>query len=292
MPLPISAHGRSLRVARDAYMFRGLDQSLRRRERSSTVVSFFLHILIITAVLWFGMMAHNRVVQTAETTVAPIHITLYDPPPPVMQVAKVEGGGGGGGAHHLVAPIRAHLPTFAKTTIIPPVITRINSPKLPVEPTVEVRLPQESAIPKLGVPNSPQVAMASQGEGSNNGFGFGLGGGIGTGHGAGQGPGSNGGYGGGVMTVGGGVSAPEVIHSVQPQFTPEARSSNYQGVVGIQLIVDSRGFPQDVRVVRHLGMGLDQEAIEAVRQYRFKPAVFQGHSVSVQMIIDVDFRLN
>jgi periplasmic protein TonB len=100
------------------------------------------------------------------------------------------------------------------------------------------------------------------------------------------------GFGGGVMSVGGGVSAPEVIHSVQPQFTPEARRQNFQGVVAVQLIVDSQGFPQDVRLVHHLGMGLDEEAIAAVKQYRFRPATYEGRSVSVQMVIDVDFRLD
>lgn len=146
-------------------------------------------------------------------------------------------------------------------------------------------------MPRLGAPHSLQVAMTSQGQGGPNGFGFGLGGGVGSGHGTGQGPGSDRGFG-GVMSVGGGVSAPEVIHSVQPQFTPEARSQNLQGIVAIQLIVDSQGSPQDVRVVRQLGMGLDEEAIAAVKQYRFRPAMYEGHPVSVQMVIDVDFRLD
>ena len=67
---------------------------------------------------------------------------------------------------------------------------------------------------------------------------------------------------------------------------------NFQGTVGIQLIVDAQGNPQDVRVVHHLGMGLDQKAIDAVRQYRFRPAMYQGHPVAVQLVIDVDFRLH
>ena len=62
--------------------------------------------------------------------------------------------------------------------------------------------------------------------------------------------------------------------------------------VSIQLIVDSQGNPQDIRVVRHLGMGLDEKAIEAVRQYKFKPAMYQGHPVAVEMVIDVDFHLH
>ena len=94
------------------------------------------------------------------------------------------------------------------------------------------------------------------------------------------------------MSVGGGVSAPVVIHSVVPEFTESARSANYQGTVSIQLIVDPQGNPQNVHVVRHLGNGLDEKAVAAVKQYRFRPAMYQGHPVAVQMIIDVDFHLH
>jgi TonB family protein len=157
---------------------------------------------------------------------------------------------------------------------------------------MQVQMPDTNAPAHLGAPDSPQIVLASQGAGSGSGFGHGLGGGIGIGHGSGAGPGSGGGYGGGLMSVGGGVSAPQVIHSVDPEFTSEARQANYEGMVAIQLIVDSQGNPQDIRVTRHLGMGLDQKAIEAVRQYHFRPAMYQGHPVSVQMVIEVDFHLH
>jgi TonB family protein len=133
--------------------------------------------------------------------------------------------------------------------------------------------------------------MASQGSGAGSGFGQGLGGGIGSGHGNGLGPGSGGGFGGGVMSVGGGVAAPLVIHAVDPEFTDEARREKYTGAVAIQLIVDTNGNPQNIQVIRHLGMGLDEKAIEAVRQYKFKPAMYQGHPVAVRVVIDVNFRL-
>jgi periplasmic protein TonB len=279
--------------ARGVYMFRGLDQRVPQRSRTTTVLSLFAHVFVIAAVIWV-MTMHGPAVTT-ETTVVPVQFTLYDPPPPpVMHVAKVQGGGGGGGAHHLVAPQRAKLPRVVVKTpvILPRIIARVDPPKLPVPPAAPIRLPQESPMPRLGMPQSPQVTVASQGPGARSGFGFGFGGGMGTGHSTGQGPGSGGGYGGGVMNVGGGVSAPEVIHSVEPQFTPQARQADYQGTVAIQLIVDSQGNPQDVRVVRHLGMGLDDEAIAAVRQYRFKPALYQGQPVAVQMVIEVDFHLH
>ncbi len=293
-PAPLSMRGRATLVPRNNTMFLSLDQRMRRSSRGSTVLSVFLHVAIIAAILWLAMVIHNPVVDTAQT-VAPIQFTLYDPPPPpVMPVVKVQGGGGGGGAHQLVAPVRGALPKVVevKEPIVPLEPAKIEHPKLLVQPTAPVRLLQSNPMPNLGAPNSQQVAMVSQGQGGSNGFGAGLLGGIGSGHGTGQGPGSFSGFGGGIMSVGGGVSAPEVIHSVQPQFTAQARSQNYQGVVSVQLIVDSQGAPQDVRVVRHLGMGLDEEAIAAVKQYRFKPALYQGHPVSVQMVIDVDFRLD
>jgi TonB family protein len=146
-------------------------------------------------------------------------------------------------------------------------------------------------MPNLGMPQSQQIAVASQGSGSGSGFGMGGGGGIGAGSGAGVGMGSGGGYGGGVMSVGGGVSAPKLIHSVDPDFSDAARRAHHEGAVSIQLIVDSRGNPQDVHVVKHLGMGLDQKAVEAVEQYRFSPAMYQGHPVAVQMVIQVNFHL-
>jgi TonB family protein len=94
------------------------------------------------------------------------------------------------------------------------------------------------------------------------------------------------------MNVGGGVTAPRVIHSVDPEFTNEARRANYQGSLSIKLIVDSQGNPQDVRLASHLGMGLDEMAVSAVRQYKFAPAMYMGHAVSVQIVIDVDFHLH
>jgi len=293
VPQPISVRGRTSLVPRSNSMFLGLDERIRRRSRTSTVFSVSLHFVIIAAILWLGMAIHTPVVNSM-TKVVPIQFTLYDPPPPpVMPVVKVQGGGGGGGAHQLVAPTQGSLPKLVeKAPVIPLEPPKINTPKLLIQPSTTVQLPQDSPMPKLGAPHTQQVAMASQGGGSANGFGFGVGGGVGSGHGTGQGPGSDRGFGGGVMSVGGGVSAPEVIHSVQPQFTAEARSQNHQGVVAVQLIVDTQGFPQAVRVVRSLGMGLDEEAIAAVKQYRFRPATYEGHSVSVQMVIDVDFRLD
>lgn len=263
-----------------------------KSDRKSSAVSFVIHITAITLILTAAFKVHSTIVLQPVTVVTPMDFKLTVPPM-TMPVAKVQGGGGGGGAHEVVPPTRGHLPTVvAKTPLAPPQIIRIDQPKLAAEPSEMVKMPDNPTMPVVGMANSPQVALASQGKGSGSGFGQGLGGGIGAGHGAGAGLGGGGGYGGGLMSVGGGVSAPQLLHSVQPDFTEDARRQNFQGSVSIKLIVDSQGRPQDVRLMNRLGMGLDEKAIEAVKQYRFTPAMYQGHPVSVQIVIDVDFHLH
>ncbi len=123
-------------------------------------------------------------------------------------------------------------------------------------------------------------------------MGSGSGGGMGSGNGNGYGPGTGGNTGGGLYHVGGGVSAPVPLNAVEAEFSDEARRAKYQGVCLISLIVDAQGNPQNPRVVRALGMGLDEKALEAVRKYKFKPAYKQGQGpVPVMITVEVNFRL-
>jgi protein TonB len=281
-------------LAPQGALWRGEDPFKVKRSRTSTVVSFILHGAVVALVLYLGL--NFKVVIPAVRKVAATNITLYAPPPPpkVLPVAPAQGGGGGGGAHQIVEPTKGKPPEVKPKLppVLAPQILRVDRPKIAAEPTAQIKLPNSSKLPNLGMDNSPQIALASQGRGGGSGFGAGLGGGIGAGRGPGSGPGTGGGYGGGVMSVGGGVSAPVVVHSVEPEFTAQARAAGFQGNVSIQLIVDAQGNPQNVHVIRHLGMGLDQKAEDAVRQYRFKPAMYEGHPVAVQLIIDVAFHLH
>lgn len=268
--------------------FQGLDIATRQRDRKSSVVSLIVHAGIAVGVLWFTLAPHSAV-RRFETNVVPVSFKLYAPPPPpppiVLPVAKMTNGGGGGAPP--IEPTKSVEPRIIpKMQATAPQVLRFDQPKLAIEPTEAVNIPQNATLPALGAPESPKIALASQARAGSGGFGAGIGGGIGAGHGMGQGSG------GGLMGVGGGVSAPQVIHSVQPEFTQEARQANLQGNVQIQLIVDSQGNPQNLRVTRHLGMGLDEMAIDAVKQYKFRPAMYQGHPVAVQIVIDVDFHLH
>ena len=256
----------------------------------SNAISFGIHAAVIILILSIAVKAHTIIPVQPTMIVTPVDFHVFIPPI-TLPVAKAMGGGGGGGAHELVEAVKGNAPLVSKVQIAPPQLIRIDRPKLAVEPTEMVKMPDNN-MPSLGVSQSPQIALAAQGRGSGSGFGQGTGGGIGAGHGSGTGLGNGGGYGGGLMSVGGGVSAPLVVHSVEPEFTDDARRANYQGSVSIKLIVDSQGNPQDVRLLSHLGMGLDERAVEAVRHFKFRPAMYEGHPVSVQILLDVSFRLH
>ena len=262
-----------------------------KRDPASGAVSFVVHVVIVTLVLSLAQRAHTIVARQSATLVTPVDFTLSIPPL-TLPVARLAGGGGGGGSHEMVEAAKRAVPTIVRLQTMAPRFIRVDQPRLAIEPSMQVNMPESNNLPTLGIARSQQISLASQGKGSGSGLGQGLGGGIGVGHGSGAGPGTGGGYGGGLMNVGGGVAAPEVIHSVEPEFTEDARKANFQGSVSIKLIVDSQGNPQNVQLVHHLGMGLDEKAIEAVRQYKFKPAMYQGHPVSVQIVIEMNFHLH
>jgi TonB family protein len=91
--------------------------------------------------------------------------------------------------------------------------------------------------------------------------------------------------------VGGGVSPPILLYAVDPKFSPQAKDKKVAGPVLVGLIVDEKGKPLYVRVIRGVGMGLDENAVEAVKQYKFKPAMENGKPIRVSMNVEVNFVL-
>lgn len=268
--------------------FAGLE--ITTQSRWTSLMSLGAHGLICALIALFVVAQwHTRQLQKKMAATA----VDVSPFMPEMNLKDTMGGGGGGGNHELLEASKGKLPDFAKKQIVPPQILKLDNPRLAVEPTVvmpEMKLP-DAKLPDLGIPQSPQVAFASQGGGAGSGFGSGSGGGIGAGNGNGIGPGEGGGYGGGVYKIGGGVSNPVLIYAPDPEFSDEARRAKYQGVCVVGLIVDAMGSPQRVHIVRPLGMGLDEKAMDAVREYKFKPAMFRGKAVAVEINIEVNFRI-
>lgn len=263
---------------------------------NGVVVSAIIHMVVIGVLVSGALFAPQVVQKVTEHQ----HVTLIAPSPETyaLPTAKIEvSGGGGGGDHDTIEAPKGRLPKLAMQQITPPAIVLRNShPKLAVEPTVVVP-PQihvaENKMLNLGTQSSVVMPAAppSNGTGSGGGIGSGSGGGVGVGHGPGVGVGSGGGIGGGVYKVGGGISAPTAISAPDPGYTEEARKAKKQGTCVLWLIVDSAGHPRDIKVVRGLGLGLDEKALEAVRNWRFQPALKDGKPVDVQISVEVEFHL-
>jgi TonB family protein len=96
---------------------------------------------------------------------------------------------------------------------------------------------------------------------------------------------------GSVFKVGGGVTAPRLIHSSEPKFSREARKKKVQGTCILSLVIGADGSPRDISVTRPLGFGLDDEAIKAVEKWRFEPAHKDGQPVKVRVNVEVNFKL-
>lgn len=259
------------------------------RGKASPIISAAVHVLIIALVLW-AFLAVKKAVSKKQL-VTNIDVSQYMP---IAPKGPQMGGGGGGGSHDVIQAPKGKLPKFEEKPITPPMVIQNDHPKLAVEPAImmpkDIQLPTNN-LPNLGDPRTNVVGPASNGSGSGAGMGTGSGGGIGSGKGNGYGPGEGGGYGGGLYHVGGGVSAPQLVFAPDPEFSDEARRAKYQGVCVVSLIVDAQGMPQRVQVVRHLGMGLDEKAVEAVKQYKFKPSTYQGKPVPVEITVEVNFHI-
>jgi len=251
------------------------------------------YALIAIAIVLTVVIARRVVAATPQPKVT---VALVDPGDlPALKPSKTQvGGGGGGGDRDVLQATRGKLPKFSMQQITPPVVVVRNpNPKLAVEPTIvippQVQLAANN-MPNLGDPMA-HALLPSNGTGSGGGIGSGSGGGVGSGKGPGFGPGEGGGTGGGVFRVGGGVSPPRAIYNPEPEFSEEARKAKYQGVCTLGLIVGTDGRPSNIRVLSSLGMGLDEKAIEAVRNWKFEPAMKDGHPVRVEIAVEVDFHL-
>jgi len=148
----------------------------------------------------------------------------------------------------------------------PAMVVRNEHPKLTAEPAVAV--PPQIHIAMNNLPNlGDPMSRLPSGPPSN---GTGSGGGIGSGS---------------------GVSAPKAIYQPEPEYSEEARKAKYQGTCVLWLIVGPDGKPRDIKVSRNLGMGLDEKAIQAVKTWKFEPAMKDGKPVAVEISVEVEFRL-
>jgi TonB family protein len=260
----------------------------------SQAIALGVHIGITLLILFPLYKFATKAAQTpvaSSQLVTPIDISDYAMKlPPGKDKA---GGGGGGGERAALPPTRGKLPKWSMTQIAPPMVH--TKPESKFDATLlgppDLKIPSPN-LDNYGDPLQ-KLVNGSGGPGGGSGIGTGTGTGIGSGSGAGLGPGEGGGTGGGVFHAGtGGVGYPTCFYMPDPKYSEEARKAKYSGVVTLQGTITVDGRVTDVQVVRGPGLGLEEKAAEATKEWRCKPALGpNGKPVATRVPIEVTFRL-
>jgi protein TonB len=254
----------------------------------SQLTAIGLHVVFIALIalplIW--KMEHPVDAKTKTVDVTPIDLSPYVTKLPAG--AQKAGGGGGANDHSLTPVNKGKLPKFKWTQFTPPQIKIENpNPKLAMDPSL-------LGPPDLKVPSPNASAFCDPlASALSDSLGHGNGTGIGSGTGGGLGPGEGGGTGGGAFRAGvNGVGVPVCLYCPIPQYSDEARKAKYQGTVVLQVTITTDGKAINISVVKSPGLGLEEKAVEAVKGWKFKPAVGpSGKPVATIVPIEVTFRL-
>ncbi len=204
-------------------------------------------------------------------------------------------GGGGGGERNMLPPTVGATPIFSRIQLAPPRVRIEENAKLLVPPSIvgdsQIVIPRPD-FPNWGDLNS-RFNNDSSGPGSRGGIGTGNHGGIGPGDGAGLGDGKDYGTGGDIPCAGcNGFGTPTCIFCPRVDYTDEAVKAKYEGVIVLLAVITADGRAVDIHVSKGLGLGLDEKAVEQVRNWRFKPALGpDGKPTAVRIPIEVVFHL-
>jgi TonB family protein len=286
-----------------------------RRRRMHLMYGLAVALLFFSSICLAYLIVHTvayaapKVEETAETftpLVDPNDFKQQEIEAPKAAAKERAGGGGGGGRKTPTPPSKGQLPEFS---LRPPIIAprpeqTLKPPALPVQETVQVdpRLqPKRDDLAPTGLPTGV-LGPPSAGPGEGGGMGSGKNGGMGSGDGTGVGPGKGFNMGGGDPRLGGGDfnadgtaksvdSKPQPLNRPRPNYTEEARKNKIQGNVRVRALVGTDGGVKQVRVLSGLSDGLNEEAILAVKQMRFKPATKNGQPVAYWVSLDVEFNL-
>ena len=260
-------------------------------------LSSTLHAGIVAAAVFFATLGLTPAAATLVQREPTRFIFIATPGP--------GGGGGGGGLRQPAPPPKARRE--GHHTINSPLPLR--EPPKPIVPTPAPPEPKPAPLeaerlPAILVPivSAPAdmrnragvlepTAAQNDSHGSGAGGGTGAGTGVGVGDGSGIGPGSGGGMGGGPFRPGSGIEPPRLLREVKADYTEEARQRNLVGEVVLEIVVRRDGSVGDIKVLQGLGAGLNERAVQAVRQWRFSPAHRFGAPVDVLVEVAVEFKL-
>jgi TonB family protein len=276
----------------------------RRSAGLPLALSSTLHVSLIALAVFlaaFNLSPRAASLRPEERPADPMRLVFVATPGP--------GGGGGGGGLLQKAPppkasreghsrISSPIPERREPKPLQPVPAPpepVPTPVLKAEPLPPVIAPivAAPADPRTrpGVLQQTTVENESHGSGSGGGAGTGAGTGLGAGNGNGVGPGSGGGTGGGPYRPGSGIEAPQLLREVKADYTEDARQRGLSGDVILEIVVRRDGSVGEVKILQGLGGGLNDRAVQAVRQWRFAPARRQGAAVDVIVEVAVEFKL-
>lgn len=250
-----------------------------RAQAFSVAIHAGLLALLLLPLLPMFHSATKESSSSKETavTLSPFHLIA----PPAQAIR------GGGSSHEKVPSTRGKAPKFAMMQFAAPTSHPILNPQVSRTTTVlgdpNITLPNVNAS-NWGNPLSNLVGT-SLGANGGNGIGDGPGNGLGKGelYEAGQ-EGRPAGY--------GGYGYPECVYCPNAQYSDEAVKAKHQGVVLVDALITPDGRATDVHVIKSLGLGLDENAVAAVKTWRFRPATGpNGKPAAVEQTIEVEFRL-
>jgi TonB family protein len=188
-----------------------------------------------------------------------------------------------GGGQASTQPARKGVlpPKPTRRDFFPPMVATSQQPKR----TVAIAL-ADSDLENIGFIGDPSGQLGATGLGTGRHGGIGDGPGKG---GVGDGPGT--GYNGLVVSERSLTRKPQIIHKEEPEYSEPARRAKVQGFVRLRIEVGLDGRPVNIRVVQGIGLGLDENAIEAVRRWRFRPGLVGDQPVVAPALIEVGFHL-
>jgi protein TonB len=258
-------------------------------------------VAFIVFITTFNLAPRAAALRTEDRPADPMRLVFVAIPGP--------GGGGGGGGllqkapppkalrqgHHTISsPVpKRELPRPIEPVPAPPEPKPVPPLKAEQLPAVVAPIVSAPADPRdrPGVLEQKTADNESHGPGKGGGAGTGTGTGLGEGDGAGVGPGSGGGTGGGPYRPGSGIEAPRLLREVRADYTEEARQRGLSGDVVLEIVVRRDGTVGDVKILQGLAAGLNDRAVQAVRQWKFAPARKQGAPVDVIVEVSVEFKL-
>jgi protein TonB len=239
--------------------------------KPAAIVSAAIHIVVVLLLLIVTV--HAPVIKAPLEHVhilAPLHPFLPKP--------------GGGGQNNPLPPSKGRAPTVVSPRVFtPPTIAHNENPKLPIQiallepPEMNIDADQfGDPLGKAGIPSGGPGHFGGIGVGDHSGIGPGSGSRLGT---ASQAPPPK-------IT-----RSAQVIYKEEPEYSDEARKAHWEGTVILAVDVDTAGRTTNIRVVRSLGLGLDEKAIAAVARWKFRPALSGDRPVTTPATIEVTFRL-